>query len=188
VGIVEKTIFQRWFNSSTPSETQESVETLAERGSADAQFSLGLKCASGKGSAQDYAQAEHWYLKAAEQNHALAHLNLGVMYANGQGQPPDPAKSLLWMQKAADLGDASAQFRLGELSHRAVRVGVAPVDGRARIDAYKWYRLAADQGYQGAQTACESVNVHMSREDVVEAIRRVAVFNAESDRRTPHGE
>jgi hypothetical protein len=181
---VEKHFFQHGFNSSTPPEARETVEALAQRGSADAQFSLGLMYANGEGPAQDFVQAEHWYLKAAGQNHALAHLNLGVMYANGQGQPPDASRSLLCFQKAADLGDAGAQFRLAELSHRAVRIGALPDDRLARIDAYKWYRLAADQGYHGAEARCESVNLKMSRDEVVEAIRRVAVFNAADGGRT----
>ena len=183
---MEKSLFQRWFGSPTTAiaPAQETTESLAHRGSAEAQFSLGLQYASGEGPAQDYAQAEQWYLKAAGQNHALAHLNLGVMYASGQGQPSDPAKSLLWIQKAADLGDASAQFRLGEANHRAVRIGASPNGGQSRIDAYKWYRLAADQGYRGAEIACDSVNLHMTREEVVEATRRVAAFNAEIERRT----
>ena len=72
---------------------------MAERGVAEAQFSLGLSHASGKGAALDYAQAEHWYLKAADQNHALAQFNLGIMYANGQGTPCDRAKYLSGFRK-----------------------------------------------------------------------------------------
>jgi len=158
---------------------------LAQRGSAEAQFSLGLKYANGDGVEPDYAQAEAWYLKAAGQNHALANFNLGIMYGNGQGHPSDPAKSLVWIQKAAELGDASAQFRLGELNYRAVRIGATPVGGQARIDAYKWYRLAADQGYQGAEMACDAVNLNMTREEVVEAISRVRAFNAGKDSQPP---
>jgi TPR repeat protein len=185
---VKQSLIQRWFGSAAPTPIQETTETLAQGGSAEAQFSLGVKYANGAGTAQDYAQAEVWYLKAAGQNHALAHLNLGVMYASGQGQPADAAKSLVWIQKAAELGDASAQFRLGELNHRDVRSGVSPVGGQSRIDAYKWYRLAANQGYRGAEVACETVNLDMSREEVTEATRRVADFNAKGARQTPAGE
>jgi len=184
---VEKSLLKRWFGVATPAPVTDTTETLAHRGSAEAQFSLGLRYASATGTAQDYAQAEHWYLQAAGQQHALAHFNLGVMYASGQGQPSDAAKSLLWIQKAADLGDASAQFRLGELSNRAVRIGATPVGGQARIDAYKWYRLAADQGYHGAEMACDAVNLNMTREEVMEGTRRVAAFKTESSRRTSIG-
>ena len=153
---------------------------MAERGVAEAQFSLGLIYANGKGAAPDYAQAEHWYLKAAGQNHALAQFNLGIMHANGQGVPRDRAKSLMWIQKAADLGDAGAQYRLGLSHQRDIRDGLPENASESRLNAYKWFRLAADQGYHGAETACELVNLNMSREDVVEGGRRVAAFNQAS--------
>jgi TPR repeat protein len=145
---------------------------------AEAQFSLGLRYANAKGAAQDYAQAEHWYLKAAEQNHPLAHFNLGMMHANGQGMPTDRVKSLSWIQKAADLGDAGAQYSLGVTHHRAVLAGRSVNFSQSRIDAYKWFSLAAAQGYKGGETACDLVNLDMTQADVVEGRRRIAAFNA----------
>ena len=181
---VDKTFFRRWFSNAAPAPVQETTEAQAERGDAAAQFSLGVKYANGKGTALDYAQAEHWYLKAAEQNHALAQFNLGMMFANGQGRPRDRAKSLAWIQKAADLGDAGAQYSLGITHQRAIRDGLPENASQSRIDAYKWLRLAADQNYHGAGTLCEMVNLGMTREDVVEGGRRVAAFNAESKSRS----
>lgn len=187
---MKKSLIQRWLGlaASVPTPDQETTETLAQRGSAEAQFSLGVKFANGVGAVQDYALAEAWYLKAAGQNHVLAHLNLGVMYANGHGQPANAAKSLVWIRKAAELGDASAQFRLGEMNSRAVRAAVLSIGGPSRVDSYKWYRLAANQGYRGAEMACEAVNLNMTREEVVEATRRVADFYAKSNRPTSAGE
>src|SRR6266478_4569059 len=83
------------------SESRETLETRANRGEADAQFGLGLKFAN-EGAAQDYVQAAHWYLKAAEQSHGLAQFNLGMMLEMGQGMPRDEAKALLWIQTAAN--------------------------------------------------------------------------------------
>ena len=147
-----------------------------------AQFGLvhsrGVELGNASGAAQDYAQAEHWYLKAAGQNHPLAHFNLGMMYANGQGAPSDRTKSLVWIQKAAELGDAAAQFRLGETHHRALLDGLPENDSHSRISAYQWFQLAAAQGYRGAESACEVMNLEMTREDVVEGGRRIAKFNA----------
>jgi len=173
---VEKTPFHRWFGSAAPSPVQESIEDMAQSGNAEAQFSLGLKYANGKGEALDYTQAEHWYLKAADQKHPLAHFNLAMMYANGQGMPSDRAKSQVWIQKAADLGDAGAQYSLGAIHHRAIREGLSENASQSRIDAYKWFRLAAAQGYKGAEIACDMVNLYMTREDVVEGGRRIAAF------------
>ena len=158
---------------------------MAERGVAEAQFSLGLSYANGKvkvkgavkGAVPDYAQAEHWYLKAAGQNHALAHFNLGMMHANGQGVPRDLAKSLVWIRSAADLGDPAAQYNLGLTHQRAIRDGLPENSADSRVDAYKWFRLAADQGYKGAEVACDLMNLGMTREDVLEGRRRVATFN-----------
>jgi uncharacterized protein len=176
--IVENTPSHQWSGSATPSPVPETTEAMATRGDAEAQFSLGLKFATSTGSSQDYAQAEHWYLKAASQNHALSHFNLGMMHANGQGVPCDPAKSLEWLQKAADLGDAGAQFTLGTTFYREVIRKRSEDVSQTRIDAYKWFWLAADQGYRGAQVACDRVNLDMSREDVVEGARRIAEFQA----------
>lgn len=150
---------------------------MAQRGDADAQFRLGLLYANRKGAEQDYAQAEHWYRKAAEQNHPLANFNLGMMQANGHGMPPDRAKALAWIQKAADLGDAGAQYTLGVSHQRLVMEGVSVDPAQSRIDAYKWFHLAAAQGYKGADVAREMVNLHMTRADVVEGGRRIAAFN-----------
>jgi TPR repeat protein len=174
---VEKTLFQRWFGR-TQSAVPESTQVLAERGVAEAQFSLGLNFANGVGAAQDFAQAAIWYLKAAEQSHPLAQFNLGLMYASGQGLPCDAAQSLRWIQKSADLGDAGAQFNLGQTHHRTSLRGPATGSSAERVIAYKWFRLAADQGYAGSAAACEVINLKMSREDVKEGDRSVAAFNA----------
>jgi TPR repeat protein len=174
---VEKTLFQRWFGRA-PSVGTESTQVLAERGIADAQFSLGLNFANGVGAAQDFVQAASWYRKAAEQSHALAQFNLGRMYALGQGLPCDAAQSLLWIEKSANLGDAGAQFSLGQTHQRTSLRGPAPEISAERIVAYKWFRLAADQGYAGSEAACEIMNLQMSREDLLAGDRSVATFNA----------
>ena len=156
-------------------ETIETVETRAGNGAAEAQFSLGVKFA-GLGPAQDYAQAAHWYLKAADQNHPLAQFNLGMMYAAGHGVPRDTAKSMEWMQKAADLGDAGAQHYIGIKHHRASLEGEPERAVESRREAYKWLQLAAAQGYRGAEAALGFVALNMTREDVTNGSRRTAAF------------
>lgn len=149
---------------------------MAERGVAEAQFKMGLKCANGIGTAQDYAQAGRWYLKAADQNHPLAQFNLGMMHAKGQGTPKDAVKSQEWFQKAAELGDAGAQYEIGIKHQRAIRDGRPENASGSSIAAYQWLRLAADQGYYGAEEVCVMVNLQMTREDAAEGRRRVAAF------------
>ncbi len=143
---------------------------------AEVQFRLGLKCASGKGAALDYAQAAEWYRRAADQNHFLAQFNLGMMYAQGQGVARDTVQSRLWLGKAAQQGDAGAQFHLGDNCHRASFTQLPADASESRIEAYKWYRLAAAQGYRGSEMAHAALTINMTREDVAAGNRRVAAF------------
>jgi TPR repeat protein len=167
--------FRRWFNGSVALH-QESYEVLAERGDAEAQFTLGLKFENAPGPARDYVQAILWYLKAAQQGHALAQFNLGVIYAEGKGVPCDIAQSLLWFERAAHLGNAAAQYRLGIVHHRASLERFPANASESRIEAYKWLQLSDDQGYRDSDIARALVNLQMTREEVAAGNRRVADF------------
>ena len=57
----------------------------AERGSVEAQVSLGVLYAEGRGVVQDEAEAVRWYRMATEQGDVAAQVNLGAMYAAGRG-------------------------------------------------------------------------------------------------------
>jgi len=184
--LVKTSFFRRWFGS-LPAPAQESIEAQAERGVAEAQFTLGSKFANGKGTAQDYAQAAHWFRRAAEQSHVLAQLNLSVMYAEGQGVPRDQAQSRLWIERAAHLGNAAAQYRLGIIHHRA-SLDRFPVNAsESRIEAYKWLQLSDDQGYRDSDMARGLVNLQMTHQEVADANRRVADFAAGRPDATPKG-
>jgi TPR repeat protein len=98
------------------------------------------------------------------------------MYGEGQGVPRDEAKSRVWMQKAAELGDAGAQYTIGMKHHRASLDGLPEAAPESRIQAYKWFRLAAAQGYRGSEAAWAFVSLAMTREDVADGGRRVAAF------------
>ena len=148
----------------------------ADYENAEVQFIMGLKFASGKGAGLDYVQAVEWYRKAAEQNHFLAQFNLGMMYAHGQGVARDAVQSRMWLGKAAQQGDAGAQFHLGDNYHRASFRQVPEDASESRIEAYKWYRLAGAQGYQGSEMAHATLTINMTRADVAAGIQRVAAF------------
>lgn len=183
---MKTSFFRQWF-SSPAVPVQETIEAQAERGVADAQFSLGLKFANGKGPALDYTQAAHWYHKAAEQSHALAQFNLGVMYAEGQGMPSDKAQSLLWFHRAAHLGDPAAQYRLG-ISHHRASLDRSPVNAsESRIEAYKWLQLSDDQDYRDSDMARGLVILQMTNEEVADGNRRVADFVVGLPGATPKG-
>lgn len=160
-------------------QAQQVIQTRADAGDAEAQFSLGLKYSTdAEGEGQDYPQAARYYQLAAEQNHALAQFNLAVMYLEGQGVEQDAAAAETWMKRAAQQGDAGAQFNLG-MTHCRASFDRKPVNAaESRIEAYKWFQLAAAQGYKGSAAACEQVNLRMSREDVAEGNHRAALIRA----------
>ena len=148
----------------------------APSGDAESQFDRAVKFASGQGAAQDYAQAAACYRKAADQSHPLAQFNLGIMYAEGHGMIPDAAESLVWFGRSARLGDAGAQFKMGDNCYRASLWQTPPDAAESRIEAYKWYRLAAAQGYQGSEASYASVSMKMTWADVAAGNARVDAF------------
>jgi TPR repeat protein len=153
----------------------ELTETLASRGDANAQFSVGLRYAT-KAKEPDYAQAADWYLKAAHQNHAMAQFNLGIMYGSGQGVTRDQAQSMKWLLSSAQLGDAAAQFTVG-LQQNRISMSEAPEAAKeSKIEAYKWLQLAAAQGYRDSESGSDLVAMGMTREGVIEGRRRATIF------------
>ncbi|HCF2456956.1 TPA: SEL1-like repeat protein [Pseudomonas aeruginosa] len=114
-------------------------------GHPDEQFQLGLKYESGTGVAQDYAQAAHWYRKAAMQGHALSQNALGWIYMNGLGVAQDDVNAVEWWRKAAEQGEAAAQSSLAFMY--STGRGVAQDD----ILAVAWWHKAAEQGFSIAQ-------------------------------------
>ncbi len=169
---------RQWFSRAEARDV-EIPEIQEGSAGAEGQFLKGVRFAGGEGNAQDYTQAAHWYGQAAELNHALAQFNLAVMYGQGQGVLRDEAKSLMWMTRAAKLGDAGAQYRLGVQQHRACRESLPGAVSEGRIEALKWVRLSAAQGYRGAENACEFVALGMTLEEVAEGGRRVTAFVAD---------
>jgi hypothetical protein len=99
-----------------------------------------------------------------------------MIYAKGQGVSRDAIQSLMWFGRAAQQGDAGAQYNLGNSCHRA-SLGQVPEDAsESRIEAYKWYRLAAAQGYKGSVMAYSTLTINMTRADVAVGDQRVAAF------------
>lgn len=166
---------RRWLHRSTTPGANPGANPLARAG-AEELFLQGLNFANGEGLAQDYARAAACYSEAAEQGHSVAQLNLAALYERGQGVTRDEGMARRWPTNAANLGNAAAQYRLGLQEHLACRTRRAGVAGEGRIEALKWVRLSATQGYGGAENACEFIALGMTREEVAEGGRRVAAF------------
>jgi len=123
-----------------------------------------------------FAYAAACFQKAADQGHAMAQNNLALMYALGLGLDKNTIEAARWFQRSADQGDAGAQYHLGVRSHRESMLSESETVREARIEAYKWFQLAARQGYWKADVCLERVNLQMDQAAVTEANRRVTSF------------
>ena len=88
---------------------------LAEKGDADAQFSLGKMYLEQKGQRKDPAEAAEWVLKAAQQNHIGAQTLIGQMHLKGVGVKRNFNTAANWFLKAARQKDKEAQYILAKL-------------------------------------------------------------------------
>lgn len=116
------------------------LRASAEKGDADAAYSLGWLYAFGAGIAKDEAEAARWYRKAADQGGAEAMYNLGVMYANGQGVSKDATEAVKWYRQAAEKNKPRAMAALGATYEQGLGIT------KDEAEAARWYRKAADQG------------------------------------------
>jgi hypothetical protein len=78
-----------------------SLRVRAEKGDAEAQFTLGKNYESGRsGLTRDFAQAAHWYRLSAEQGDPFAMASLGLLYRFGKGVPLDRIQAYKWLELA----------------------------------------------------------------------------------------
>ena len=180
----------------------------AEQGDAAAQNILGNLCAHGQGVPQDYAQAAKWYRRAADQGFVLAQCNLAALYAAGAGVKSDPTEAVGWYRKAADQGSADAQYNLAQMlsmgigakrdireAIRLYHLAAEQGDGLAQfnlarryqegkdvspdaVESYFWFALASANGLEDALQMRHGLKKEMTRQQIVEAERKVAGFRS----------
>lgn len=119
--------------------------SAAERGDADAQYSLGDMYRYGVSVPEDYAEAVRWYLAAAEQGHAAGQYQVGLSsgsrFWDFETYEERQAFAQRWYLRAAEQGHAGAQYGLGFAKELA----------DDWPEAQRWYLLAAEQGHARAQ-------------------------------------
>lgn len=145
---------------------------LAERGDADAQFTLGGKFYSGEDVSQDFAEASKWFREAANLGHAKAQFNLGYMCAVGEGTPQDLGEALQWYTRAAEQGLVEAQNNLANLYEQ----------NQQFAEAVRWYRQAAEQGAASAQ-ACLGYAFSMGHGVPVNEIEALKYYRMAAEQR-----
>jgi hypothetical protein len=137
----------------------------AERGSAIAQFYLGLSYERGKSVSESEAEAVRWFRKAAEQGLAAAQAALGTRYFIGWGVPQSYGEAMDWSSKAAKQGNPSAQAILGTIFESGYGVP------KNFILAYMWFTVSAhDPDFEpGMRRNLDEVARHLDPAQIAEA-------------------
>ena len=91
------------------------------------------------------ANANIWYLRAAEAGDVEAQFTIATMYHEGKDVERDPAVAAAWFEKAAINDHAPSQFQLGVLLCTGQGVPPDLTQGLA------WYERAAKLGHRLAQ-------------------------------------
>ena len=94
------------------------LKGLADQGDALAEFTLGLRYATGSDAPQDYGEAARWFSMAAERGHVLAQSALVTYYWAGRGVPQDFKKAYYWGLLAQSAGDEASRSRVPFLAAR----------------------------------------------------------------------
>jgi TPR repeat protein len=89
------------------------MRSLAKKGFARAQYSLGFMYEKGKGVDLNLKKAKKWFKLAAQQGISKAQYRLGLIYRNGKGGEKNYSKAIKWWELAANRGNANAQINLG---------------------------------------------------------------------------
>lgn len=145
-------LYWRSLTSATGPDGERSAEQdrllhlAAERGSADAQQSLGAFYATGDWTGpKDLTAAVRWYRLAAAQGNAAAQFDLGWMRLAGEGEPADIAEGVRWLEEAdrnghRDAADflagcyADGSYGIPRDAGRAARWAERAAQVRARLD------------------------------------------------------
>jgi hypothetical protein len=109
----------------------EDLRTLASHGDALAEFTLGLRYATGSDAPQDYAESVRWFSSAADQGHVMAQSTLGAYYWAGRGVPQDFRKAYFWALLAQSAGDEASRARVPFLVSRLTRDDLVKVQHQA---------------------------------------------------------
>jgi TPR repeat protein len=102
---------------------------------------------------RDWAEAERWYVRAAEFGFVPAWNTLGEAYLSGEGASKNVGQAIDCFTKAAKAGYGLAAYNLGNLYYLG-RDGVV----RDPDQAYSYFSMAAEAGHPDAQLAIGQIH------------------------------
>jgi len=84
------------------------LKRLANQGDAAAEYALAQRYVNGDGVKQNYYEARHWFLQAAQQGHIRAQSKLAASFWEGRGGARDYSRAYFWALLAQAGGDETA--------------------------------------------------------------------------------
>lgn len=153
----------------------EPLTRAANLGYAPAQLRLaGLYQDGGAGLATDEAEARAWARRAAEAGEPRAMHFYAMQLYDGVGGARNRVEALAWLTKAAGAGRVDSQYNVAQLLEKGDE-GLAP----NRVEAFKWYMIAARRGDQQALAAVQRLTSGLSAADRRAAREAADAFTAE---------
>lgn len=140
---------------------------LAERGDANAQYSIGSLYAHGEGLPHDEAESLKWYTRAADQGYPPAQFALGVIYDDGRWVLEDNVAAQTWYLAASKQGFAPAQNNL------CAMLASGESGEQSWAAAVVWCALAARGGVDMARARLDGYAEHLERVRVTAPIGNV---------------
>jgi len=146
------------------------LNKAAMNGVSNAAYNLAVMYQQGLGVKKNFEEAMHYYNYAVELGHPEAMYNLGIIYFVGSdGAKRDVAKGVSYFARAARLGVAEAAYNLGVL-YESDTLGAIDLE-----KSKKYYKQAADSGYEKAKTAL--IRLEGGTSSVKEAFSKVDKSN-----------
>ncbi|SJM46791.1 TPR repeat, SEL1 subfamily [Brevundimonas diminuta 3F5N] len=153
----------------------EPLTRAANLGYAPAQLRLASLYQDGAaGLTADEAEARAWARRAAEAGDPKAMHFYAMQLYDGVGGTQNRAEALSWLTKAASAGRVDSQYNVAQLLEKGDQ-GVAP----NRVEAFKWYMIAARRGDQQALASVQRLTSGLSAADRRTAREAADAFTAE---------
>ncbi len=88
------------------------IRQAAEKGSAEAQYNLGVSYQQGLELPKSDSLANLWFMKAATQGNKDAQFKVAYSYATGRGLTQDDQKAFYWSVKCAEQNDVECMYNV----------------------------------------------------------------------------
>ena len=150
----------------------------ADEGDRKAQSETARRFSLGLGTAKDDAKSLYWTRIAADRGDAQAQYVMGARSIDGVAVTRNVREAAVWLGRAAEQGHVGAQVVLGDLLVRAAESTKGEASAEYRVEAAKWYVLAALQGRSDIDEKLNRNKARMGDADLAEAERRTRAWRA----------